>query len=305
MNILCAVDGSERSEWAINTLGILFHQSVKDVCLLHVIDTIHLRQSLKQESADPTQLQAAIQSMESEAKRVLKTFKEKAILAISQSVTNPFSSVRSVVARGHVADTILKQAEKRKPDVIIIGSRGINDLRGYLLGSVSRKILTHASPSILTVKAPLPSTPRVLLAMDGSKSSKLVLKRLKSWNLPETVSFHVLSVVPPLLTDIAHTVFPKRRIRSLTAPLQDRAQHIAKQYREWLLKEGYEVSAEVREGNPRDVIVDTLQQKKMDLVVLGSKGLAGMERFQMGSVSEWVAAYAPCSVLVIKPSSHS
>ncbi|NIO07252.1 MAG: universal stress protein, partial [Deltaproteobacteria bacterium] len=37
------------------------------------------------------------------------------------------------------------------------------------------------------------------------------------------------------------------------------------------------------------------------LAVLGAKGLTGPERFQMGSVSEWVAAHAGCSILVVRP----
>jgi len=302
MNILCAVDGSECSDWAVEVIGTLFHQSLQELCLVNVIDTTHLRQSLKQDGAVPEQVKHAIKSLEKEAKRLLKMYEHKATLAIGQAVTTPFSSLRSIVARGHVAETIVKQTEKRKPDLVVVGSRGASDLRGYLLGSVSRKVLSHAPSAVLTVKGPLPVSVHALIAADGSKASGLAVQKVKSWTLPDSVSLHILSVVPDMLTDIAPQIFSKKRLKALTQPFNLRAHEIATQYREIFLKEGYPVTSDVRTGNPRDVIIEAITKKKTDLAILGSKGLTGVERFQMGSVSEWVAAYASCSVLVVRPS---
>ena len=47
MKILCAVDGSEFSHWAVKAIGNLFHQSLKEVVLLHVIDNLPFKQGLK------------------------------------------------------------------------------------------------------------------------------------------------------------------------------------------------------------------------------------------------------------------
>lgn len=301
MKILCAVDGSEFSNWAIKALGTLFHYSLKEVVLLHIVDSLPFKAGLKKEGAGATKIKKALGALEGEAKKVLKSFEGKASVAISQAATEPFVAIRPVLARGHVAETIIKQAEMRKPDLIIMGSRGLGDIKGYLMGSVSRKVLSYAPCAVLTVKEAIPENPHAVLAVDGSKASKRAANRLKAWTMPELISVHVLSVVPHFLTDIAPKVLSKAHVQALTEPFQIRAQELTAQYRGLFLKEGYEVTAEVLAGNPREVILNCLEKKKADLAVLGSKGLTGPERFQMGSVSEWVAAYAPCSVLVVRP----
>ena len=304
MKVLCAVDGSEFSEWAVDAIGTLFHHSLKEVVILHVIDSLPFQKGLKKEGAASGRIKKVLGAIEAEAKKVLKGFEERAEITIGQAATKPFVVIKPVLAHGHVADTIVKQAEKRKPDVIMLGSRGLSDIKGYLMGSVSRKVLSYAPCAVLTVKEPVPEMIRVVLAVDGSPASKRAVSGLMAWGTPETVSIHIMSVVPHILTDIAPRVLPKAHMKALTEPLQKRAEEFTAQFRELFLKEGYQVTNEILEGNLRQVILNCLEKKKADLAVLGSKGLTGPERFQMGSVSEWVAAYAPCSVLVFRPKPH-
>ena len=301
MKVLCAVDGSEFSNWAVEALGALFHHSLREVILLHVIDTTHLPKGLKKKGATQGYVKQTIAAMNAEGEKVLKAFEQRVEVSISQAVTKRSVTVQSVLARGHVAETIVKQAEKRKPDLVIVGSRGLSDIGGYLMGSVSKRVLSHAPAAILSVKAPISSTVCALISVDGSKASKLAANKVKSWILPETVSLHVLSVVPDTLTDIAPKILPKARVKALTEPFHLRAQELAAQYREFFLKEGYKVTSEVLTGNPREVIVENIEKQKADLTIMGSKGLTGSQRFEMGSVSEWVAAYSPSSVLVVRP----
>lgn len=301
MKVLCAVDGSEFSHWAIEALGTLFQQSIREVRLLHVIDDLHLKQGLKKEGVKARNMKKILGAIEEDAKKILETSKQKAALAISQSTTRPFVSIKTSLGRGHVTETIINQAEKRKADIIVMGSRGLSDITGYLMGSVSRKVLVHSPCSVLTVKEPVPRTSHSLLAVDGSNASKRAATFLKSYIPPSALTIHVLSVVPNFLTDIAPKVLSKSHVKALTQPFQMRAKELTEQYREFFLKEGYEITSEVLSGDPKKVILHGLEKKKLNLAVLGTKGLTGPERFQMGSVSEWVAAYTPSSVLVIRP----
>ncbi|MNY69224.1 putative universal stress protein [compost metagenome] len=54
-------------------------------------------------------------------------------------------------------------------------------------------------------------------------------------------------------------------------------------------------------GEAASAILDLAEAEKSDLVVVGSHGKSGIQRFLLGSVSEQVVRYAPCSTLVIKP----
>jgi nucleotide-binding universal stress UspA family protein len=59
-------------------------------------------------------------------------------------------------------------------------------------------------------------------------------------------------------------------------------------------------AAEIVSGDAKTVILDEAKQWNADLVVLGSHGWHGVDRFMMGSVSEAVAMHAPCSVEIIR-----
>ncbi|MGB0908885.1 MAG: universal stress protein [Nitrospirales bacterium] len=301
MKVLCAVDGSEFSHWAIEALGVLFHQSLKEVVLLHVVDDVQLRQGMKNEGLSQTKIKKVITTMNQDGKQLLKQAERQAALAINQAKTAPFVKIRTVLSHGHVTNVVTKQAEKRKADLIVMGSRGLSNITGYLMGSVSRKVLTHAPCAVLTVKEPIPQKSTVVLAVDGSNASKRAVSTFHTWIVSESISLHVLSVVPQFLTDMASKVLSKMHAKGLMKPFQLRAKEITAQYRDFFLKEGYNVTSDVKEGDPKKVILDELETKKTALAVLGSKGLTGPERFQMGSVSEWVASYTSCSTLVVRP----
>jgi nucleotide-binding universal stress UspA family protein len=53
-------------------------------------------------------------------------------------------------------------------------------------------------------------------------------------------------------------------------------------------------------GNPTAVIVAVAEREKVDLIVVGSHGAGGLRRFLLGSTSDRITHYAPCSVLIVK-----
>lgn len=61
------------------------------------------------------------------------------------------------------------------------------------------------------------------------------------------------------------------------------------------------VEAKVLHGRPKTAIVDEARAWGADLIVLGSQGMSGMQRFLTGSVSLAVATHADCSVEIIRP----
>lgn len=53
------------------------------------------------------------------------------------------------------------------------------------------------------------------------------------------------------------------------------------------------------EGSPADIIVKKIKEENIDLVVMGTSGKHGLDRFLLGSVTENVVRSAPCPVLVV------
>lgn len=301
MKILCAVDGSEFSLWALECVGKLFRHSMKELVLLHVVDPRILRGGgVRRSQKDEPTTKDISKKLEAAGRKVLTDCAHRMEVVLSQAATKPFAAIKTALVKGHAADSIISYAERSRPDLVVVGSRGMNDLPGYLLGSISRTVLTHGPCSVLTVKSPLDMPVSVLLALDGSKPSKFAANRVKEWLSPEEVTLHLVSVVPDILTDASKKMFPKSRLKALVAPLRQQAQECLEQYREMFLKEGFQVVGKRLQGNPREKIVESVPVCHAKLVVMGSKGLTGVERFTMGSVSEWVSAYAPSSVLVVR-----
>ena len=63
---------------------------------------------------------------------------------------------------------------------------------------------------------------------------------------------------------------------------------------------GVEVEVFARQGDPADAILDVVEERGSDLIVVGNKGMTGAKRFLLGSVPNKVSHHAPCSVLIIR-----
>ena len=55
----------------------------------------------------------------------------------------------------------------------------------------------------------------------------------------------------------------------------------------------------IREGSPAKVILEVAKEEDVDLIVMGSSGKSGFDRFIMGSVADKVVNSAKCAVLVV------
>ncbi len=297
MNILCAIDGSEFSHWSVESLVALAERPPKALILLYVLDIGGTRSG---RAARRKPLKLPFTVLEKEGTKLLHRMEEVASMAFSQQARGHMTKIQSVLERGPVAETVIRQAQRRRTDLVMMGSRGFSDIQGFLLGSVSRKVVTHAPCPVLVVKRKLPEAPRIVLAVDQSKFSKAAARFLLTGLVGESTQVTVLSVVSPVVTDLGTGLLTASQLEVLTKPKRQQAKTLVSQYREMFLKEGCAVTTEVLEGHPSQTIVHYLEKHQADLVVMGSRGLTGMERFQLGSVSESVLKYAPCSVLVVR-----
>ena len=64
--------------------------------------------------------------------------------------------------------------------------------------------------------------------------------------------------------------------------------------------EGVEVETHAQEGDPADVIIKVAEELGADLIVVGSRGLTGLQRFMLGSVSSKLSHHAPTSLMVVR-----
>jgi nucleotide-binding universal stress UspA family protein len=297
MRILCAVDGSECSRWGIQTLEALAGREPEDVTLLHVVDPSALRAG---KGGNPVAKKRALAAMEKAGGMLLREAERSARVALGQAVTCPHTTFHRVLAHGPLARTIARQAQRMKADLILIGSRGLSDIQGFLLGSVSRQVVSIAPCSVFVVKRPILKLSRVTLAVDDSKHSRSAARFLRRHILPESATTTILSSAERPVTDLAVQYLSKAQVAELEGPAVEHATRLVMALRDEFLKDGYAVDTDVQMNHVIDTIVRRVEAHHADLLVIGSRELAKSERLHLGSVSESLLRHAPCSVLIVR-----
>jgi nucleotide-binding universal stress UspA family protein len=144
--ILVPVDGSRHAEKALAVAAKLAQASSAALHLLHVSEFPDDIGILTRGSGLPLteeRYQQLAEENEQQARRVL----EQARQAVDVSGLD----VKERVSHGRPADTILSEAKAVGADAIVMGSRGMSDLRGMVVGSVSHKISHSAECTVITV----------------------------------------------------------------------------------------------------------------------------------------------------------
>ncbi|KAI8887872.1 adenine nucleotide alpha hydrolases-like protein [Backusella circina FSU 941] len=68
----------------------------------------------------------------------------------------------------------------------------------------------------------------------------------------------------------------------------------------WFQSMGFDVTPRILSGNPEETLKDFAVANKIDLVIVGSRGLGFIKRQFLGSVSEYLTHHLKCSVLVVR-----
>lgn len=143
-----------------------------------------------------------------------------------------------------------------------------------------------------------------MVALDGSESANHALNF--AFDIAEKFSAEIL-----LLTVVPKILFPYITIPGSSPPptltnfsedLKAGHEKILREALDMIKKKNpnLKVSAKTIEGHAADKIVEMAKEEKVDLIVVGSRGLSGLKRFILGSVSHHVAHHCECPVLIVK-----
>jgi len=139
---------------------------------------------------------------------------------------------------------------------------------------------------------------RILLAIDGSSYSEAALQSVIAERRPADGPVRVVCVLQPILAT------PPPQMASGYAPeLEEesvRARELVEQAAKRLEQAGFEVDGVVTKGDIRETILDLAEEWKADLIVMGSHGYGPIRRVLLGSVAEFVARHAECSVEIVR-----
>ena len=204
-------------------------------------------------------------------------------------------AVDTLLARGPAADRLMAHASEAFADLIVVGSRGRGPAASAILGSVSAHLVDHAPCPVLVVRSPQIS--RMLLASDGTPSSRSVPSVLASWgNAFRGLPVEVLSVAPRTGFVTPWAIWGDEDDDADLVIHEEIADRVADQ----LMDLGFHAAATSQAGDAGRMIVAEGERWGADLIVTGSRGIGTLHRLMAGSVAHDVLMHARSSVLVVR-----
>lgn len=292
--IVVAVDGSEASAtavaWAANA-------ATKRDAPLKLVTAYTMPQFMYADGMVPPQ--ELYDELEKEALDKISNAREQI------HAFNPNLTVGHIIVEGTPIDMLLELSESA--DIIVMGSRGLGGLSGLVLGSVSSAVVSHAFCPVVVVRKDNNVTEEnkygpVTVGVDGSEISRKAM---------EYAFREADARKAPLRA--AHSWADQELRTSLVgmSAMQSQIDAIAAQEREMLttelapFREQYP-NVEIEEIVSRDRPIQVLNEaaEGAQLLVLGSHGRGGFKGMLLGSTSRALLQYAPCPMMVVRPTSR-
>ena len=143
---------------------------------------------------------------------------------------------------------------------------------------------------------------KILVPVDGSKYALEALNVAVDFAKTKGGEISVISVVPYIGGMDDHEISPARRERHMET-FEKRADEIVKQACDVLHAASVTSSCTrniVTSVSIADAIIDFAETEKINLIIMGSRGLSPSTTFKLGSVASQVAKNSPCSVYLVK-----
>jgi nucleotide-binding universal stress UspA family protein len=233
---------------------------------------------------------------EQDPKRAQKQITEYLAVAAGEGAT----SVQHREARAASPyEAIAQRVDELAPELIVIGTHGRSLLGHLLMGSVAEKILRHAPCDVMTLRGDArPGAAdgrfhRVLVPVDFSEHSQRALARARTLATAAGDAITLLHVVEPL-----PPMFLAGGIEHRVQLDPEMPKRVAQRLQEWA--GDAQVSTRMAEGQAAKEIARAADEMGADLIVMGSRGLTGLEHILVGSVTERVCRSARVPVLVVR-----
>jgi nucleotide-binding universal stress UspA family protein len=190
--------------------------------------------------------------------------------------------VETVIDIGSPADVIVEKEELYDVDLTILGGHEKGLVERILLGSTSEAVAKHSKRPVLVVKGhALTKLQKVAIAYDFSEAADAMVEYAAEFLKPfgsEVSVIHVEEEIElPILKKLGLNVIPQIREKKLEK---------LQQLKERLETKGLKTEiVYIEEREPAEGIIETINGRDFDMVMVADRGLSGLKRILMGSVS--------------------
>jgi nucleotide-binding universal stress UspA family protein len=204
--------------------------------------------------------------------------------------------IRSVSA----AEAITETASDLDCDLIVMGTQGRRGIKHMLLGSVAENVIRSADLPVLTIRPgtafPDHGPKKILVAHDFSDRSAGAVRAAGEWARAFDADITLLHVVEPVVYPEFYAI--NGLSDDVMTRLQDRASEALDDAATETLPD-LRVTTRVLIGRAINTIITEARPESFDLVVMGTRGLTGLEQLVLGSVAEGVLRRCPVPLLTV------
>jgi nucleotide-binding universal stress UspA family protein len=293
--LLVPLDGSKLAECVLPVVqrsAELFHCSIT---LLHVLEknapsSIHGDTHLK-----------AFAEAEGYLAKIAERLKAQGLQVDSHTHEVPLTDVPRCIA---------EHSRELDQDLIVLCTHGMGGMRRLVFGTNAEQVLTHGAAPVMLIQPgdqgiACPFGPeRILVLVEETTAARPALTISEDLAGMSRARLYLLMVVPTLASMSAEEAASGRLTPRTTRHILD----LTAQEAAILLQEEVDrltaldipASGRVGRGAPAAVLVDVAREIDADLVVIASRGLAGLSAFWADAITRKVASVYPCALLLIR-----
>jgi nucleotide-binding universal stress UspA family protein len=214
-------------------------------------------------------------------------------------------AVKRVVRQSHLpAQEIANYARDEGFDLLVMGTHGRTGVAHLLMGSMAENLVRLAPCPVLTVREHTPKaevTPylKILAPVDFSPFSEKALKYGIALAMNFEASLAALHVMDQPVQP-THYQLGDNLLMMLQPDLESRTHQALQQMMKRLAPKDMDYSTAYVFGRAYAEIVNYAARNDVDLMVIGTHGLSGLQQFLLGSTAAKIVRHAPCPVLTVK-----
>lgn len=295
MRLLIGYDGSEYADAALKDLH---RAGLHDVeALVLCVGEVWLPPAEMLGSA-ASAVREAFHAYEEQASQHARSVAEHARRWIGEHF--PHWGLTAEGLAGSPVELIVERAASWRADLVVLGAHGHAAAPRMFPGSIPMGVLRYAPCSVRIARAlelPEGGARRLLLPVDGSSGSRLMLDQVRSRVWPVGTQFRVLSVVDTRLIPLAIANM------SVGPTCEEWSRQLADEAAERLRDAGLTAFATVERGDPKHVILEATGTWEAECIYLGARGISRSRWLQLGNVATHVAMRSGCSVEIVRAAS--
>jgi nucleotide-binding universal stress UspA family protein len=282
-SVVAATDFSFSAHRAARRAGVLAKAHGAALQLLHVLDSSSVKSLLR---SSPTL----------ELEQPLRIEAERALASLAADVAAAGGTVKGRLLReGNVRDAIVAAAAGS--DLLVLGSRGINPIKDFFLGSTAERMARVIESPMLVVKQdPQVAYDNVLVPVDFSDYSGPAVRFAAEVAPSATLHvFHALDC--PLQGRLRDAGVTEEGVSAYCSELHREAKASMDELTASV--QGRTVLGTVQAGDARALIPELAAANHYTLIVLGKQGRSWLSEHILGSVTRLVLERATCDVVVV------